>query len=89
MKRILFDIILFLSVFLFPWWVATILAFVGIFLFTQFYEFIGVGIIIYALYAIPGSRIIASTVWFPVIVSLIYIFIQFTRRYIILYKNEI
>jgi len=89
MKRIIFDILLFLSIFILPWWVVVILAFIGIFIYTQFYEFLGVGIIIYALYAIEGSRVIASPVWFPIFISLTYIGIQFMRRYIILYKNEI
>lgn len=89
MKRIIFDISMFLSLFIFPWYVAVILALIGIFIFTQFYEFIGVGIIIYALYTIPGDSLLTSPLWFPVFVSLLYIGIQIARRYIILYKNEI
>lgn len=89
MKRVIFDIVLFVSVFTLPWWVPAILALIGMFMFVQFYEFLGVGIIIYALYAIPGTRVIASPIWFPICISIVYIAIQFARRYIILYKNEI
>ncbi len=89
MKRVIFDAVMILAVFLLPWWIPVILALVGIFLFVQFYEFLGVGIVMYALYAIPSTRFISSPVWFPFIISVIYIAIQFSKRYIILYKNEI
>ena len=87
MKRIIFDIAMFLSIFIFPWWVPGILAFIGIFIFKHFYEFIGVGLIVYALYIVPGTSIITSSLWFAVFVSIVFIGIQFARRYIILYKE--
>jgi hypothetical protein len=39
-QRIFFDILLFLSLFLLPWWVTIILGIVLIFRFKNFYEFI-------------------------------------------------
>lgn len=89
MKRIFFDIVLFLSVFIFPWWVGAILALLGMFLFKEFYEFLAFGVILYILYAIPGKVIIASQIWFHVILVFIFVGIQFLRRRVILYKNEI
>jgi hypothetical protein len=88
-KRIVFDIILFLSIFLLPWWITAILGLVGIFAFTQFYEFIAVGIIVHSIYAVPGHGFISSPIWFILIIFAIYMIIQYLRRYIILYKNEI
>ena len=89
MKRIFFDIVLFLSVFIFPWWASALLALLGSFLFKEFFEFLAVGVIIYIMYAIPGKEIFASRVWFHVILVFIFIGIQFLRRHAILYKNEI
>lgn len=88
MKRGIFDIALFLSLFLLPWWLGVLLAFVGIFLFRNFYEFIISGIIIYSVYIVPGKTLITSPLYFSVIILLIYIGIQILRQKIILYKND-
>ncbi len=89
MKRAIFDILLFLSVFTMPWWISFILAFVGIFAFKQFYEFIIVWIILYSIFAIPNTRFISSPLWFSLIVGMAYVSIQYVRQYMIIYKNEI
>lgn len=89
MKRAIFDILLFLSVFTMPWWISVILAFVGIFTFKQFYEFILVWIIMYSIFAIPNTRLISSPLWFSLIVGMVYVSIQYVRQYMIIYKNEI
>ncbi len=89
MKRVIFSILLFLSVFILPWYINVLLAFIGIFIYPQFYEFIVVAVIMYATYRIPSARIIASPIWFPLIVSVTYISIQFIRSHLIVYKNEI
>lgn len=89
MKRVIFDILIFLFIFLFPWWVSAIFAILGLFIFIEFYEFILISIIIYSLYTVPNSGFMSSLVVFPVIVFVIYIMIQSLRKYIILYKNEI
>ena len=89
MKRIFFDIVLFLSVFILPWWIGVILGLLGMFLFKEFYEFLAFGVVMYILYAIPGQEIIASQIWFHVILVCVFIGIQFLRRHAILYKNEI
>lgn len=88
MKRVIFDIFLFLSVFILPWYVTLFLALIGIFIFNNFYEWLAVSIVMYALYATPnGDRIINSKIYFPLIVSLTYIGVQALRRSIILYKS--
>jgi hypothetical protein len=88
MKRIIFDVVLFLSIFILPWWVTAVLAFVGIFIFGQFYEFIISGAIMYTVYSSQDGRAISSYLWFPLILCFLYVGIQALRRYIILYKNE-
>lgn len=86
MKRGIFDIIFFLSLFILPWWIGVIFAFIGIFLFKDFYEFIVSGIIIYSLYIIPGNGLITSPIFFSAILIILYIGIQAFRSKIILYK---
>ncbi len=88
MKRVIFDAILFLSLFILPWWVGAVLVFIGIFLFKNFIEFIVSLIIIYALYIIPSEGLITSPISFSAIILIIYLGIQILRHRIILYKND-
>lgn len=86
-KRVIFDVILFISVFIFPWWIIVILIFIGIFVFKNFYEFIITAVIIYSLYALPGNRIISSPVFFSSSIIILFIFIQIIKNNIILYQK--
>lgn len=89
MKRIIFDLALFLSLFLLPWWITAILAFSGMFIFRQFYEFIIVSLIIYSLFSYSSDRIIASSLWYTLIICSLFIIVQYVKGNMILYKNEI
>lgn len=88
MKRILFDIVLILSLFWMPWYVTGILAFSGMFIFPHFYEFLGVSVVMYALFAKASVVHSASPVWFSISVSGIYIGIQVLRKYLIIYTTH-
>jgi len=87
MKRVTYDVLLFISLLTLPWWVTLSLAFIGLFIFTQFYEFILASILMFSLFRISSSMIIAQPLWFFVFVSITYVVIQLVRRYIILYKS--
>ena len=87
MKRVLFDILLLISVLMLPWWLSVVLALGGIFVFKNFYEFIVAGVIMYSLYAIPGTGFLSSPFWFPFLIGVLYIAIQIIKRNIILYKQ--
>lgn len=87
MKRVIFDVILFISVFVLPWWVSALLLFVGIFIFNNFYEFIVSSVIVYSLYSIPSDRLITSPIFFSLTIIILYILIQSIRNNIILYKK--
>lgn len=89
MKRVIFDILLLLCLLTLPWWVTLVAALIGLFIFKQFYEFIIAWIIMFSLFAIPGSRIISSPILSALIIGLVYVGVQVLRRYIILYRNEI
>ena len=61
--------------------------FIGIFIFNNFYEFIIASVIIYAVYANIGDRLLNSPIFFSGCIVAIYIVIQLIRNNIILYKK--
>jgi hypothetical protein len=89
MKRVIFDIVLFLSIFVLPWWASVFFVIIGIFIFDNFYEFIISGIIFFSLYRAPSDIPISSPIIFSLSISTIYIIIQYIKSNIIFYKNEI
>lgn len=89
MKRAIFDILLLVFIFILPWWVSVILAFIGIFLFKRFYEFIISLIILYSLYFIKSIDNLLSIIITAFLINFIYFAIQILKSRIILYKNEI
>lgn len=89
MKRIIFDIVLFLFIFILPWWAPLILAIIGLFVFVNFYEFLVSSIVIYVLYSIPINNLFNSSIYIYGGIIIFYLLVQYLRRYIILYKNEI
>ncbi|MCX6754746.1 MAG: hypothetical protein NTU81_02890 [Candidatus Nomurabacteria bacterium] len=88
MKRAIFDIILFISIYIFPWWVTVLLLLIGIFIFDSFYEFMIFNVVIFALYSASGDRVISSLVFFPIIIITIYAVIQYIKNNMIIYKNK-
>lgn len=86
MKRGVFDFIFFLVLFILPWWVSVILAFVGIFIFKNFYEFTVAAIILYSLYFIGGTNFLAYPFYFFAVVIIIYFVLQAIRHKMIFYK---
>ena len=87
MKRVIFDAVLFISVFIFPWWISVFLMLAGIFIFNNFYEFIVASIVIYSLHAVPGAMLISSPAFFSLIIIISYIIFQTIKDNIILYKK--
>lgn len=87
MKRVIFDIILFISIFVFPWWITSLLLLAGLFIFDNFYEFLVASVITFSLYSVPSGRIISSPVYFPVIIFIFFIVIQSVKNNMILYQK--
>lgn len=86
MKRAIFDICLFLSVLLLPWWVVLVLAVVGIYIFDQYYEAAVSMILIQIIYHTTGNRVISSPLYFPLIVIISYFILATLKKYILI-KN--
>lgn len=89
MKRVIFDIVLFIAIFVFPWWVSAFLLCIGVFIFKNFYEFIVACVIVYSLYSVPNGTWISNQAFFSALIIVLYIIIQIIKNNIILYKNEI
>ena len=87
MKRVFFDILLFLAVLFLPWWVGVLLAVVGLFVFNNFYEYLIFGVIVFVLYSTPSNRIISSPVYYSLILTLSFVLIETIKRNIIFYKK--
>ena len=87
MKRIIFDVLLFLSVFILPWWISAFLLLIGIFAFDNFYEFIVATMIVYSLYAPQSDRLISSPIFISLIVVILYVVIHLIRNNLILYRK--
>ena len=87
MKRAVFGVILFISVFTFPWWISALLLLAGMFIFKNFYEFFVANVIIYSLHAVPGERLFTSPIFYSLLIVVIYIVLQIIRDNIIFYKK--
>ncbi len=60
-RRIILDILLFLSIFILPFWLTVILALICLFLFDSFYEILPVFLFIDLLYGTNESRYFGFT----------------------------
>ncbi len=88
MKRVFFDILLLVLMFLLPWWVVVALSIIGLFVFKNFYEFLLSSIIIYILYSPPESFGLNNSIFIYLGIIIFYLLVQYLRRHIILYKNN-
>lgn len=84
-KRIIFDIMFFGSLFVLPWYATAGLGIIGLVLFRKFWEMILAGFIIDALYYAPGQKFIGHFGLFTagaIILFLIFDFIKKKMRYV-------
>jgi hypothetical protein len=88
MKRIIFDILVFILLLISPWWISLSLLFIGIFIFKNYLEFIIGFFVVYSVYAIPKEGILYSPIFYTAIIILSYIIIQYLKNNIIFYKNN-
>lgn len=87
MKRILFDVCLLLGVFLLPWWAVLALCLLGIFLFNNFYEFIVIFLLNYAIYGQASNGWFASNIYLPIILIVVFLLIRALKRQFIFYQK--
>ncbi|HNU95556.1 MAG TPA: hypothetical protein PLZ70_00600 [Candidatus Paceibacterota bacterium] len=87
LKRILFDLIILIAIFILPWWINIPLLFIAIFSFRNFYEFLLFSAIIFAVYSVPDGRLISNQYFYLALVSSVFILIELFKRQIIFYKK--
>ncbi len=85
-KRIVFDFLLLIFIFIFPWWFNLIAIIFGILFFDDFYEFIFFSLAFYSMFFIPSSFWFSKII-FPIIIMLAYFTIQFIKNNLFLYKK--
>ena len=88
MKRVIFDILLIIFIFILPWWAGVILALIGIFLFDKFYEFIITLIIMSSLYMIEGTVKTSTIILWAISINAIYFGIQILKSRISFYQSN-
>ena len=88
MKRAIFDILLFIFVFILPWWGTLVWAIFGLFIFKDFYEFLASSVMIYVISTPRIYSIFNHSLFVYLSIIIFYLVSQFIRRHIILYKNE-
>lgn len=72
-----------------PWWATISLAVIGLFVFSNYYEFIACLVVIYIISAPPSKPFLSSSFLIYSSIIVFYLLVQTLRRHIILYKNEI
>jgi hypothetical protein len=88
MKRLLFDVVLVLSIFILPWWVTLFLAIIGLFIFENFYEFFVSSIATHIISTVRSDYIFDKSFIVYLLIFSFYMLVQYIRRHIILYKNK-
>lgn len=77
MARVAFDILLFISVFIFPWWSVALFVIVGSVVFPFFFEAPLSGIMLDALFGYIGAPVLGV----PILYTLIFTFISLTMHF--------
>ncbi len=89
MKRIFYDLSIIFAFFLLPYWVSLLFAFVGIFIFNKFFEFIVVSVLIYALYIMNFYAGFRFEILYTIAVFTIFKLLDLSKDYLRLNKYEI
>ena len=87
--RIVVDMLLLLSIVVFPWWVTLIIAFGTLLYFRNFIEFIVVGLLIDLLYApTPERHYFFSSSFYTVLTAIIFLIVTTLKRFLIYYETR-
>lgn len=87
LKRIIFDVILFLSIVAFaPWWVVVIFAIALTFYFPNYYEIIVAGVLLDAIYGTPQTLFFDSALFFSLGFLIIFLLVNILKKRIIYYN---
>jgi hypothetical protein len=88
MYRVITDIALFISLFIFPWWFVVVLAVIALFFFNSYYEVIFLGVIIDSLYNAPIARFHGFEFVVTIAMVLLYILAEVLKRRLRFYNAK-
>jgi hypothetical protein len=83
--RVVFDIVLFLSLFIVPWWLSLSVALVGVFFFSRFYEIIIAGVVVDILYGVPQASFFGFQYISSIVTVLFFIGGEYIKKRMIFY----
>lgn len=78
--RIAFNVLTFILIFVSPWWLALLSVFVGILLFTNFYEGFLFGYILDLFYGTPGETFYGTNLLYVFSVALFMLIALFLKK---------
>jgi len=85
--RIVLDVILFMSVYLFPWWLIILGVLMALFI-NSAPELIVIGLLLDALYDGASPTLPNFQFTFTALFIIMFFSVEFLKRYIILYENK-
>lgn len=85
-KRIIIDVILLVSVFVFPWWLSFFGAVVLMLFFEKFIELIAVGFILDSLYGFPHGGFFGFQYFLTTVMIFLFFIFRFLKSKMIFYR---
>ena len=87
MHRIIYNLIAFVCIFFFPWWVVLVLAIVGIFLFNNYYEAVIFGALLDATYSNATYLTLWSSIFHTLIFAGVFAVLHTVKRRMFMYHK--
>ena len=88
MKRVIYDVLLLIFIYLLPWWVTLVWAFVGLFIFVNYYEYIISLTMVFLMSFIPEKKFFGNGTLVYSLIILSYFVLAYFKSKIIIYSNK-
>jgi hypothetical protein len=82
-KRLLVDLLLFISIFVVPWWLLVLFFLVAFFYFSLYVEFVVFSLLYFEIYGIDSPRIFGIHISIVIIALVIFIALEILSDYLI------
>lgn len=80
--------LLVIFIFLLPWWVTLFLAVLGLFIFSNFYEFLASSVIVYVISTTKETPFLNKSLLVYLFIILFYLLAQYIRHFVIFYNDK-
>jgi len=88
-ERIIGNILIFLSIYLFPWWLVSIFLLIGLFLFKKFYEVFFFALLIDLTYGTGALGFLSFSYTTLAFFIIVFFLIEATKKRLKFYPNSI